>query len=168
MTIYKHLGNEGCANLPPQDVRYIGRYDWSYHWHNPEDRDFETKFQSYAEGVIGPAPYPSETKPYINVNKGAYFAVIDGEKWGLEFLRAYKQECEGDPRRLVERTFESAGQPFGAYVRMPDTEYEFAWLIFSGKKHVEHAADELIGIVYDAAYENFEGLNHALEPEPEA
>jgi len=39
------------------------------------------------------------------------------------------------------------------------------WLIFSGSKHPHHDADELIAIVYDGAYEVFEALYHAVEPE---
>jgi hypothetical protein len=36
--------------------------------------------------------------------------------------------------------------------------------VFSGKKHAEHDADELIAIVYDGTYEVFAGLYHELEP----
>lgn len=36
--------------------------------------------------------------------------------------------------------------------------------MFSGKKHAEHDADELIAIVYDGTYEVFAGLYHELEP----
>jgi hypothetical protein len=33
-------------------VLYIGRYDWSYHWHNPNDPDFEEKFRDWAKSVL--------------------------------------------------------------------------------------------------------------------
>lgn len=67
---------------------------------------------------------------------------------------------------------------------MPGGEYEFgklfalllaeesadstakAWLIFSGLKHPEHDADELVAIVYDGMHELLEGLSHRMEPEP--
>lgn len=32
-----------------KDVLYIGRYDWGYYWHNPQDQDFEIKFHDWAE-----------------------------------------------------------------------------------------------------------------------
>jgi hypothetical protein len=51
---------------------------------------------------------------------------VDAEEWGLDFLRAYKRECEDDEEKTVERVFENGeGERFGAYVRMPNTEYEF-------------------------------------------
>lgn len=40
--------------------------------------------------------------------------------------------------------------------------------MFSGKRHEEHDANELIAIVYDGAYEAFEGLYHDVEEDPEA
>lgn len=40
--------------------------------------------------------------------------------------------------------------------------------MFSGKKHAQHNADELIVIVYDGACEMLEGLHHAVEAEPDA
>jgi len=35
-----------------KDVLYIGRYDWSHHWHNPQDQDFEVKFRDWADKAI--------------------------------------------------------------------------------------------------------------------
>ncbi|KAK4443335.1 hypothetical protein QBC34DRAFT_212291 [Podospora aff. communis PSN243] len=151
-----------------KDVRYIGRYDWSWHWHSPVDKDFEKKFQSYAEEVIGPVPDASDSyeQTHVNLNKSGYFAAIEADKWDLDFLGALKRECENDPAPLVERTFQAGNQTFGTYLRMPMTEYEFGWLVFSGNKHAQHDADELIAIVYDGAYEVLEGLYHVVESEP--
>jgi hypothetical protein len=33
-------------------VLYIGRYDWSHHWHNPHDQDFEINFQDWADTAL--------------------------------------------------------------------------------------------------------------------
>lgn len=33
---------------------YIGRYDWSYTWHNPHDPLFEEKFRDWAGNPLGP------------------------------------------------------------------------------------------------------------------
>jgi len=37
------------------------------------------------------------------------------------------------------------------------------WLVFSGNKHAEHDADELVALVYDGSYELLEGTAHAVE-----
>jgi hypothetical protein len=37
-----------------KNVLYIGRYDWSHHWHNPQDQDFELKFHDWAENIFSP------------------------------------------------------------------------------------------------------------------
>jgi len=129
-----------------QGVRYIGRYDWSYHWHHPADRDFDTKFQAYAEQAIGPVP-PSDNSfesGKINIKRSGYFTVVDAGRWGLDFLRAFKQECENDPNPLVERTFKVEEQAFGAYVRLPHTEYELGRLILApntGPPEIQHLTD---------------------------
>ncbi|KAK0611703.1 hypothetical protein B0T14DRAFT_607747 [Immersiella caudata] len=97
-----------------KDVRYIGRYDWSWHWHSPVDRNFEKKFQAYAEDAIGPAPDTTDGyRMDSNINKGGYFAAIDAEKWGLDFLRSFKYDCEKDASRVVERMFGTGGQAVG-------------------------------------------------------
>ncbi|KAK3319653.1 hypothetical protein B0T19DRAFT_432821 [Cercophora scortea] len=167
------IGNDGNYHVD-KDIRQICRYDWTQTSFTAEGRKFESKFQAYAEQAIGPAPPPSEDGvtlvPVVaNINYMGYFTAIDADRWDLDYLRAYKHECEADSSPTVERIFEiEGGQAFGTYVRMLDTEMEFAWLIFSGSKHPNHNADELIAIVYDGAYEVFEGLYHAVEPEPGA
>ncbi|KAL2132011.1 hypothetical protein VTI74DRAFT_4317 [Chaetomium olivicolor] len=160
-----------------QDVLYIGRYDWSSAWHHPTDSEFPEKFQAWAEEVVGPVVPTEWYTPKMAVREGAYFVAVDVEDWGLDFIRAFKWECEEDGNLLVERVFErrEGGYRFGAYVRHPYTEYEFGefirmlvpvllalellltifslpyvgWLVFSGEKHAQHDADELIAIVYD-------------------
>lgn len=42
---------------------YIGRYDWSYHWHNPKDPDFEEKFRDWAKSVLE-ADDDKEIRPF--------------------------------------------------------------------------------------------------------
>jgi hypothetical protein len=46
-----------------KDVLYIGRYDWSHHWHNPYDQDFEIKFQDWA--TQAPNADSDTTKPAV-------------------------------------------------------------------------------------------------------
>ncbi|RPB18763.1 hypothetical protein L211DRAFT_843294 [Terfezia boudieri ATCC MYA-4762] len=72
---------------------------------------------------------------------------------------------------------------FGTYLSMPNTEYEFGWMVFSGKTvrrpvigdgagetegsanaKSEIEVDELIGFVYDGIYQGLEGLAWAVEP----
>ena len=47
------------------------------------------------------------------------------------------------------------------------TTHSPGWLIFSGTKHSEHDADELVAIVYDGSYDVLEGTDHAVEADPE-
>ncbi|KAK3390160.1 hypothetical protein B0H63DRAFT_519394 [Podospora didyma] len=159
-----------------KDVLYINRYDWL----NPPRKNIEEQFQAYAEPAVGPCPPPDPEADYYNdpcvsnVKSHGYFVAMDAQGWGLDFLRAYKQECESKgnwPWRrdmsVVERTFrKNTGEAFGAYVRKP-SEYEFGWLIFSGNKHSQHDADELIAIIYDGSYEVLSGLYHDAERETE-
>jgi hypothetical protein len=108
-------------------VVYIGRYDWSWDWRHPTDRDFVDKFQAWAEPAVGRVvPMDEWDDKRCNVNERAYFMTVDAEEWGLDLLRAYKRECEDDGEKMVERVFENGeGERFGAYVRMPYTEYEY-------------------------------------------
>ena len=46
-----------------KDVLYIGRYDWSHHWHNPQDQDFEVKFHDWAEKSLNPDDDQTRTSP---------------------------------------------------------------------------------------------------------
>jgi hypothetical protein len=48
-----------------KDVLYIGRYDWSHHWHNPQDQDFEVKFHDWAEKALNPDGDETGTAPEI-------------------------------------------------------------------------------------------------------
>jgi hypothetical protein len=112
-----------------EGVLYVGRYDWGC---GGEEGEFEEEFQKWAEEAIGPvAPQPEGWyTPKSNVMPMGYLAVVDAEEWGLEFLRAYKRDCddvvvdEEDPP--LERVFEKAdGERIGAYVRMLAGEHEY-------------------------------------------
>ncbi|KAK4448918.1 hypothetical protein QBC34DRAFT_426004 [Podospora aff. communis PSN243] len=147
-----------------KDIRQIGRNDWSRLHHtsdpNSEREKFELRFQAVVQEALGPGQA-------LNDDIG-YFASTDAKQWGADYLRAYKHECEADKNATVERMFrpQAGGEAFGTYVRMKYTEMQFAWLIFSGRKHSQHDGDELVAIVYDGAYEVLEGSLHAVEPEP--
>ncbi|KAK4166937.1 hypothetical protein QBC43DRAFT_332137 [Cladorrhinum sp. PSN259] len=148
-------------------VLSIGRYDWEC---PGEEGEFEEKFQEWAEPAIGPVvPHESYT-PKSNVTPRGYFAVVDAQEWGLDLLRAYKRDCDDaavEGFTPVERIFEMAnGEKVGAYLEIPGADYEYGWLIFSGKKHAQFEADELVGIIYDGCMERLEGPTHAVEPEP--
>lgn len=141
-----------------------------------------------AERAIGPIVPQGYYVPKSNVNSNGYLALVDAEEWGLDFLQAYKRDCENvvidEEYSPVERVFEKPnGQRLGAYVRMPGGEYEFgellallfaeefadsiaqAWLVFSGQRHPQHDADELIAIVYDGMHELLESQSHRIEAE---
>lgn len=154
-----------------KDVLYVGRYDWSTHF----GKNLEPEFQRWAEPVIGPVPDtgdPYDT-PRCNVRKDGYLLAIDEAESGLDFVAAYKRDCdrashdEDDVRRAqtIETAFRKDGANFGAYVSMPHTEYELGWLVFSGERHADHDADELVAIVYDGSYEALESVYHSIEGE---
>jgi hypothetical protein len=48
-----------------KDVLYIGRYDWSHHWHNPQDQDSKVKFHDWAEKALKPDDDQTRTAPEI-------------------------------------------------------------------------------------------------------
>lgn len=48
---------------------YIGRYDWGYHWHSPQDRDFEDKFYDWAK-IILDAHRNKEVRPFPKEMQG--------------------------------------------------------------------------------------------------
>jgi len=116
-------------------VLYINRYDWSYHWHDPTDSEFELKFQAFAEPVIGPIAPEENWVPENNFNLMGHFMALDADGWSPSLLRAYKEECEGDPHPCSERIFMKDGTGLGTYVRLPRTEYEF------GKSHLHAVLD---------------------------
>ncbi|KAH8656017.1 hypothetical protein BGZ60DRAFT_567871 [Tricladium varicosporioides] len=165
-----------------KDVLYIGRYDWSHHWHHPRNRDFKNEFlewsQAWKEDET-PATEKESSEPLVTsypgdeqqtMKRGGYFIAMDASQFSREFVAAYKRDCESlseirDPSRapkVVERVFIN-DRKFGICVSDERTEYELAWLVFSGKKHEEHGADELVAIVYDARYEALEWLWHDVE-----
>ncbi|KAK3903160.1 hypothetical protein C8A05DRAFT_33095, partial [Staphylotrichum tortipilum] len=92
-------------------------------WECPgEGGDFEELFQAWAEP-----------------------AIVDAEEWGLDVLRAYKRDCDDavvEESPVAERVFEKTdGDRVGAYVKMFGVDFQFGWLILSGKKHAQFDAD---------------------------
>ncbi|KAM5369067.1 hypothetical protein ACJZ2D_009162 [Fusarium nematophilum] len=159
-----------------KDVLFIGRYDWGWYPNTPE---YRARFQEWAEPVIGALPQGTDADGYgyrearVNVAEAGYFMAVDGDHWGLDLVRAYKDECEVPlpvGERQVERIFETQpeGRRVGSYVESVSTEYQFGWLVFSGKKHEKYPeADELIAFVYDAEYEALEAVQHDVEADPD-
>lgn len=118
-----------------QEILYVGRYDWSTHF----GKNLEPEFQRWAEPVIGPVPDtgdPYDT-PRCNVRNDGYLLAIDEAGLGLDFVTAYKRDCdrgfrdEDDVHRgqTMEKVFRKDGANFGAYVSMPHTEYELGELL---------------------------------------
>ncbi|KAH6673388.1 hypothetical protein B0J14DRAFT_700397 [Halenospora varia] len=145
-----------------KDVLSIGRYDWSYAWHHPTNRDFEAEFYEwFAAWKKGNVLTADREKA---VKKSGYFIAMDASDFNRDFVAAYKRDCSLplSPLLPVENIFSKGERKFGTFVSDPRTEYEFAWLVFSGKKN-EHGADELVAIIYDARYEVLEGLWHDVE-----
>ena len=69
------------------------------------------------------------------------------------FLIYHRGKLSGD----YSCGFAMGDEPFGVHLKMEETEYELGWLCFSGKKHDFYKdSDELVAIVYDGAYCNFQ------------
>jgi len=64
-------------------------------------------------------------EPLAGVKSGGYFIAMDSENFDLDFVKAYKRDCEGEGNKAHELIFRKGGNKFGAYVSFPDTEYEF-------------------------------------------
>ncbi|KAK4139103.1 uncharacterized protein C8A04DRAFT_16156 [Dichotomopilus funicola] len=149
---------------PGADIVYIGRYDWSHHYHS----SLEPEFQQWAEPVIG--PNDPDHFQQCNVRKGGYLVAADEAGFGLDFVAAYKRDCESGFLNShdryntfpIERVFRKNGANFGAFLGMAYAEeYDYGWLVFSGEQHPDHGVDELVAIVY--SNEHIEGTYHFLE-----
>ncbi|KAJ4222865.1 hypothetical protein NW757_014388 [Fusarium falciforme] len=176
------IGNQSSAlsnsnEHADKDVLFIARYDWGWYPNTPEYRESRARFQEWAEPVIGALPEGTDADEYrgarVNVAEAGYFMAVDGENWGLDLVRAYKDECEVPlpvGERQMERIFETQpeGRRVGSYVESVSTGYQFGWLVFSGNKHEKYPeADELIAFVYDAEYEALEAMQHDVEADPD-
>lgn len=100
---------------------YIGRYDWSYHFHE----DLEPKFEQWAEPVIGAIPDTQDPGEFIkcNVRNGGYLIAIDEANFDLDFVAAYKRGCDSalDTNRTettIEKVFRKDGANFGTFLSM--------------------------------------------------
>lgn len=68
---------------------------------------------------------------------GGYLIAIDEANFGLDFVAAYKRDCDRDTRSDVdvdrtatlEKVFRRSGANFGAFLSMPRTEYETGGLL---------------------------------------
>jgi hypothetical protein len=105
---------------------YIGRYDWSFHAFR---KDVDSKFQEWAEPVIGPIPESRDPNDdaTCNVEKSGYFIAVDESQFGLDFVEAYKRDCDrgyrswadrGGMEPNLERVFRKDGANFGTFLSM--------------------------------------------------
>ncbi|GAB1309805.1 hypothetical protein MFIFM68171_00015 [Madurella fahalii] len=76
-----------------------------------------------------------------NVHKSGYFIAIDEANFGLDFVAAYKRDCDRGFDDIInmnrtgttlEKTFRKDGANFGAFLSLPFTEYEYGWLVSQG------------------------------------
>ncbi|KAK2754819.1 hypothetical protein FQN54_006712 [Arachnomyces sp. PD_36] len=159
-----------------RDVLFVNRYDWFYQRKNedndPDLRELIRQSTGATRKVPDDPDFPEFCDAeYLNYRGMQHFCAIDAEEFSPEFVTSYVRDCpQGEE---VERIFSREGdgqgtkRKFGTYVTSVWTEYEFAWLVFSGKKHSKFTEeDELIAIVYDSVYDLLEGDRFAVEPEP--
>lgn len=66
-----------------------------------------------------------EEEPLAGAKSHGYFIAMDSENFDLDFVKAYKRDCEGEGNKAHEVIFAKGGNKFGAYVSFPYTEYEF-------------------------------------------
>jgi len=117
-----------------KDVLFIGRYDWAWYPNSPEYQRSKALFREWAAPAIGTLAEGTDTHwrgdGGLNVEQSGYFMAVDRGAWGLDLVRAYKDECEAPlpaGERQRERIFETLleGKKVGAYVSSASTEYEF-------------------------------------------
>lgn len=111
-----------------QDILYVGRYDWSFHFSN---RSLEREFQEWAEPVIGPIPDTRDPNDYseCNVQKSGYFIAVDEANFGLDLVAAYKRDCERvidwvtnvSHDRTIEKMLRKDDMDIGTYLSMAYT-----------------------------------------------
>ncbi|MCJ1464545.1 hypothetical protein MMC07_003158 [Pseudocyphellaria aurata] len=161
-----------------KDVLYVGRYDWSGHCDpGRADESFDPLYRAFIRDSTGARLVDTEgLEEYdierveqigLSTRRHGFMLAMDADRFSPDFLKPFLQECpnRGGPERIFRQAESSDG--FGAFVSMPKTEYEFAWLLFSGKKHETFGeADELVAIVYDGLYRGLEGHTFAVENDP--
>lgn len=109
----------------------VGRYDWSYSFGGR----LEPEFQQWAEPVIGPVPDArvSGHGTKCNVRKDGYLIAIDEANFGLDFVAAYKRDCDRgfgnttdvDSAGTIEKVFRKDGANFGVFLSRRYTSYEY-------------------------------------------
>ncbi|KAF2809187.1 uncharacterized protein BDZ99DRAFT_521630 [Mytilinidion resinicola] len=58
-------------------------------------------------------------------------------------------------------------EPFGAWVSMLDTVYEYGWLVFSDRTHPDFPDEqELVAIVYDGFGDGLDASEFSVEADP--
>jgi hypothetical protein len=110
-----------------QDILYIGRYDWSYHFRE----DLEPKFEQWAEPVTGAIPDTRDSGEFIkcNVRNGGSLIAIDEADFDLDLVAAYKRDCDSAlDTNLTETTievFRKDGANFGTFLTMASAEEDY-------------------------------------------
>lgn len=60
----------------------------------------------------------------LAVRKGGYFIALDAADFDVEFVKAYKRDCDKESDKPVEMVFCKGGERFGAFVDHTRVEYE--------------------------------------------
>ncbi|MCJ1264911.1 hypothetical protein MMC22_004786 [Lobaria immixta] len=161
-----------------RDVLYVGRYDWSIHCDpGKTDETFDPLYRAFVRDSTGARlidtegldPYGIESMEQMGLStrRLGLMLALDADHFSADFMKTFIQDCpnHGDTERIFLQ--EGSEDGFGALVSKSDTEYEFAWLLFSGNKHETfREADELVAIVYDGLYRGLESHTFAVESDP--
>lgn len=157
-----------------KDVLYVGRYDWSIHCDpGKADETFDPLYRAFVRDSTGARlvdtegldPYDIESMEQMGLStrRHGLMLALDADHFSADVMKPFIQDCpnHGDTERIFLQ--EDSEDGFGALVSKSDTEYEFAWLLFSGNKHETfREADELVAIVYDGLYRGLESHTFAV------
>ncbi|KAF2489695.1 hypothetical protein BU16DRAFT_544074 [Lophium mytilinum] len=179
-----------CSRLNPsegfheahvdEDILYVNRYDWSMHCHPNSDKSWK-RFIRPVNPRFSPKKGGDDDDEY-DVDDleedlaSGYMIAIDADSFDPDFARSFLQDTtssgervflynegkisDGKPKRMRR-------EPFGAWVSMPDTEYEYGWLVFSDRTHPDFSDEqELVAIVYDGFGDGLDASEFAVEADP--
>lgn len=71
----------------------------------------------------------------LSTGRQGFMLALDADHFSPDFMKPFLQECpnSGGPERIFRQA--DSGDDFGAFVSMPNTEYEFGKSGFWGRVH---------------------------------
>ncbi|CAF2905685.1 unnamed protein product [Rotaria sp. Silwood2] len=128
-------------------IIYINRYDWSWHHHY--------KFESEINQLLDIDNSNSDDDYSLKRLFGGLIMIIDSDSAIniIQQLKSNSTEPDDSPEKLFIQIYHESNNRVGLHLSIPNTKYEFAWLVFSSNQ----PNAKLLGIVYDGTYTLLKG-----------